>query len=285
MEHQPIYKYDADYARQNDELALYRDSNRLNTACADAIDIAVKDSNYALYRYDLSAAAHKVIAEYGPERVSWVLAATLQNLAYDGRFSHDNKSWGNGFSIPNDKSIHYTVKTHPYVLDGFIDEARKVFAELEQDTADKIAMDYHALLEEFDPYGYRDVYEFGHLNVTEVSMFDVKSVQKAIKQDAKAITKGGMDFDTIVEVVSTLVTDCSNDPNDRYMLEFAEQAQSLLDRLTAYGEEHHRKPKKVARKVEEKGSVLNQLKEGKKTGLRDKKTPKNAPKRNNEREV
>lgn len=129
---QKVYKQAADYARQNDELALYRDSNRMNQACAQAIEQAIKDSNYALYRYDLNTAAQKVIAEYGAERVAWVLAATLQRLDYDGRFSHDNKNWGKGFSKPQERSIYYTVKTHPAVLDGFIDSARKVFAEQEK---------------------------------------------------------------------------------------------------------------------------------------------------------
>ena len=132
MEDQPVYKQDADYARQNDELALYRDSNRINGVCAQAIEQAIKDSNYALYRYDLGTAAQKVIAEYGAERMAWVLAATLQNLEHDGRFSRDNKNWGNGFPIPKERSIYYTVKTHPAILDGFIDAARKVFAEQEK---------------------------------------------------------------------------------------------------------------------------------------------------------
>jgi len=134
---QKIYKQDADYARENGELALYRDSNRLNTDCSQAIEQAIKDSNYELYRYDLGTAAQKVITEYSAERVAWVLAATLQNLEHDGRFSHNNKNWGKGFSISQERSIYYTVKTHPAVLDGFINAARKVFAELEQDTLDK----------------------------------------------------------------------------------------------------------------------------------------------------
>ncbi|SHJ20173.1 Protein of unknown function [Geosporobacter subterraneus DSM 17957] len=132
MENQPVYKQDADYARQQDELALYRDSNRINGACAQAIEQAIKDSNYALYRYDLDSAAQKVIAEYGAERVAWVLAATLQNLEHDGRFSRYNKDWGKGFSIPKERSIYYTINTHPTVLDGFIDVARKEFAALEK---------------------------------------------------------------------------------------------------------------------------------------------------------
>lgn len=129
---QKLYRQDADYARQNDELARYRDSNRFNTDCAEAIDKAIHDSNYELYRYDLNTAAKKVIGEYGAERVAWVLAATLQNLEHDGRFSRNNKDWGKGFSVPYEKSIYYTVKTHPAVLDGFINTARKIFSELEK---------------------------------------------------------------------------------------------------------------------------------------------------------
>lgn len=132
MEHQPVYKQDADYARQNDELALYRDSNRINGACAQAIEQAIKDSNFALYRYDLGTAAQEVIAEYGAERVAWVLAATLQNLDHDGRFSRNNKDWGKSFSIPKERSIYYTINTHPTVLDGFINAARKAFAVLDK---------------------------------------------------------------------------------------------------------------------------------------------------------
>ena len=129
---QKVYKQDTNYARQNDELALYRDSNRMNQACAKAIDQAVKESNYELYRYDLDTAAQKVIAEYGAERVAWVLAAALQKMDYDGRFSRDNKDWGKGISIPKERSVYYTINTHPSVLDGFINAARKAFAAPEK---------------------------------------------------------------------------------------------------------------------------------------------------------
>jgi hypothetical protein len=131
---QKVYKQDADYARQKDELALYRDSNRMNQVCAKAIDQAVKESNYELYHYDLNTAAQKVIAEYGAERMAWVLAATLQNMDYDGRFSRDNKDWGKAFPIPKERSVYYTINTHPAILDGFINAARKAFAALEKST-------------------------------------------------------------------------------------------------------------------------------------------------------
>lgn len=127
-----LYKQSADYAQQNGELALYQESNRKNIACAVTIEKAIKDCNYELYRYDFETAAKKVILEYGSERVAWVLAATLQYKEYDGRFSRDNKSWGNGFSVPKEKNIYYTVKTHPHVLDGFIDVARKALGRMDK---------------------------------------------------------------------------------------------------------------------------------------------------------
>lgn len=125
MENQMVYKQNVDYARQNGEFPHYRDSNWLNEACAQAIDRAIKDSNGTPYHYDLSTAAQKVVAEYGTERVSWVLAASIQNLEHDGRFSRDNKEWAKGINIPAEETRYYLINTHPAILDGFINAARK----------------------------------------------------------------------------------------------------------------------------------------------------------------
>lgn len=279
---QKVYKQDADYARQNDELALYRDSNWLNTACAEAIDRAIKDSNYELYRYDLGTAAQKVIAEYGAERVEWVLAATLQNLEHDGRFSHTNKNWGKDFPIPQERSIYYTVKTHPAVLDGFLDAVRKVFTELEQDTPDKIARDYNVLMESFDPFSFKDLYGLGHLNIRGAAVFEFASVKKAVQKDARTIAKGGRDFDTIIESLTELTVDISSGQRTP---EYAKQALSLLNRLAAYAGKHHRKLKKSAPKAEKKTSVLNRLEESKKAAAQETEQPKGTPKRDSGREV
>ena len=72
-----------------------------------------------------------VIEKYGEERVAFVLANTLKQLSYDGRFSDGNKRWADGIDIPEnisrgmDLNRDYIVGSHPAVLNGFIDMARK----------------------------------------------------------------------------------------------------------------------------------------------------------------
>lgn len=131
MEHPKVYPYAADIARQNGELDQYRESNKLNVACAQAIDQAVRDNNYELFHYDLPAAAKGVLAEYGAERVQWVLASTIQGNDWDGRFSHNNKEWAKGFDIPERKIGGSVINTHPAILDGFVNNVRKAILENE----------------------------------------------------------------------------------------------------------------------------------------------------------
>jgi len=143
MEHK-VYREGFEQAIANDEVARYRESQNLNEECARAIEKAIKESNHALYRYDLSTASRKVVAEYGTERVAWVLSATLQTKEHDGRFSADHKSWAKETLLPRqytidgrsshdvDRSVfRYSVETHPAVLDGFIGITRKLIAEHE----------------------------------------------------------------------------------------------------------------------------------------------------------
>ena len=79
--------------------------------------------------------------KYGPERVSLVLAATVQVKSWDGRFSSANKDWAFTFDFPEarddlgfDRRDNYAVTSHPAVLDGFINLARQKIRELEQPT-------------------------------------------------------------------------------------------------------------------------------------------------------
>jgi len=133
MEHK-VYRHGLEHAVANGEVATYRDSNDRNEACARAIEGAIQESNHALYRYDLHTASRKVVAEYGTERVVWVLSATLQELAHDGRFSDDNKNWAKQTLLPRHVDMgvfQYAVGTHPAVLDGFVSVTRKIIAEQE----------------------------------------------------------------------------------------------------------------------------------------------------------
>jgi hypothetical protein len=120
----PVYKSPPDVARQNDDLSRYRESNRLNQECAAAIDKAVRDSNYEPHHYDLKTAAETVTAEYGADRVAWVLANTIQKQHYDARYSSANRTWAKGFDIPGAASGFF-ANAHPVLVDGFLTRFRE----------------------------------------------------------------------------------------------------------------------------------------------------------------
>ena len=80
--------------------------------------------------------AKEVLDQYGAERVSIVLAATVQYKSCDGRFSSSNKDWAFSVHLPEgqsasgfDRRSDYIVDSHPAVLDGFIWQARREIRE------------------------------------------------------------------------------------------------------------------------------------------------------------
>ena len=80
--------------------------------------------------------AEKVLEAYGAERISFVLANTIQKHSYDGRYSRDNKAWAETIQIPEnvsrgtDLNADYIVNSHPAVLDGFVNLFRKAGQEM-----------------------------------------------------------------------------------------------------------------------------------------------------------
>ena len=79
----PVYTQPPDYAREHGELDKYRESNRLNTLCKEAIEQAVRD-NYRDNRLDADAVWRDVTAQFGAERAAFVLAMTVREKDYDG---------------------------------------------------------------------------------------------------------------------------------------------------------------------------------------------------------
>ena len=73
-----------------------------------------------------------VLDEYGYKRTAWVLANTLHELKWDGRFSPANKQWAERRYIPQDErhNAAITVRSHPAVLDGFVSLYRKAVQAL-----------------------------------------------------------------------------------------------------------------------------------------------------------
>ncbi len=133
-----VYKHTLDYARQNGELEVYRASRKLNIECAKAIRDAIRD-NYKDNRLDPQG-VKDVISKLGTERTMYVLANTIQQQDWDGRYSPDNKRWAKSVVIPEDKdpwggdrNIDFVVQgAHPGLVDLFTSQARKEAAELEK---------------------------------------------------------------------------------------------------------------------------------------------------------
>lgn len=56
-----------------------------------------------------------------------VLAATLKEKDYDGRFSRSNKVWGAQASVSeNSRNYQFVVQSYPAVTDGFISQFREL---------------------------------------------------------------------------------------------------------------------------------------------------------------
>ena len=94
------------------------------------IDKAILENNFELYRYDMDKAVDSVVQKCGIERTSKVLADYINYYSYDGRISAKNKAWAKGFEPPTDR-YGPVFKTHPAVLDGFIESFRDKIKSLE----------------------------------------------------------------------------------------------------------------------------------------------------------
>ncbi len=142
----PIYPESAAYAREHNELKQFRDAHWANIACKNDIEEAI--TKYFNGMHLDQKAVTEVLDKYGSERVSLVLAATVQVKDWDGRFSNANKDWAFATEIPccrsangNDRLAVYAVNSHPAVLDGFIRMARKEMKERESSMEKVASMD------------------------------------------------------------------------------------------------------------------------------------------------
>ena len=126
----PVYRENFDYARECREVETYRISLQANIACKEAIEQAISQS------YDgrrlAEGTASKVMNQFGAERVLYVLANTIQQKEWDGRFTYPNKEWAKTVSIPSnmdsfgmDRNYAFAVSSHPGLIDLFVTQARK----------------------------------------------------------------------------------------------------------------------------------------------------------------
>lgn len=140
-----VYRQSLSHAVEHGEKDLYRASWKLDIECKEAVEEAIRQNFDGMH---LNTGAVKPLMEkYGSERIAFVLANTIQQEAWDGRFSRDNKAWASEFPIPEnmangiDLNRELIVSSHPAVLDGFVDMFRKEVMELEKEAAQDMAQE------------------------------------------------------------------------------------------------------------------------------------------------
>ena len=120
----PIYRHTGEYAREHGELDAFRASREANVACKEGIEAAIRAGYDGVH---LNADIKGVLEEFGPERVTYVLAATIQSKDWDERFSRANKAWA--AAVPMFEQEHrrspYIVHIHSTVVNGFVGKARR----------------------------------------------------------------------------------------------------------------------------------------------------------------
>lgn len=120
----PVYYGSFSYAKERDEVNLYRTSYRVNGECKRAIEEAISANFDGMHLKD--GTAKQVVQQYGWERVGYILANTLHEKQYDGRFSRRNKEWAKDVCTQEHDAdyvsfkIDWLVNSHPAVLDGFV---------------------------------------------------------------------------------------------------------------------------------------------------------------------
>ncbi len=131
-----LYPYSREEAKRLKQIDLWRDSRKENIACKNAIEGAIR-RDFDGMRLKVEC-AESVLAAYGYKRVSWVLANTVQQKDWDGRFSRENKEWAKRTYIPPDKdsamdqnyNLDFVADSHPAVLDGFVNQYRRAYQAL-----------------------------------------------------------------------------------------------------------------------------------------------------------
>ena len=126
-------EYKEEQAQKELEKAQAKIERDTKVSCKDAIERAIAE-NFDGYRLP-KGTAESVIAEYGIERVSYVLANSVMHHSQDGRFSPDNKEWAKSiepYAMYENRDM--VVTSHPAVLNGFINQTRR-YIENEKELA------------------------------------------------------------------------------------------------------------------------------------------------------
>ena len=119
-----LYKYSLREAKRCSEEQLWRESHAENIRCKGAIDKMVAE------RYHGSGLPSEIVKdackEFGIERVGWVLANTVVENDYDGRYRPETKEWvRTTFYIPDEEGNRgFALQSHPELINGMVRQYR-----------------------------------------------------------------------------------------------------------------------------------------------------------------
>ena len=118
----PFYKDSPSLARQRGEIEQWRASNKENQRCIAAIDDTARKEFDGSY-LDTDRIIKDATAEFGMERVAFVLASHIVDHDWDGRFHSDVKEWANNVMSGYSQEVSEHGKNNNHLYNGgkFID--------------------------------------------------------------------------------------------------------------------------------------------------------------------
>ena len=124
MKYTPLYLYSFDVAKRDREIGDWRASYNENVRCKAYMDKQIAKRFDGLY---LDGSFIRDVCEvFGIDRVKWVLANTVRQLRYDGRFRPENKQWANTLNIPRSPyNSEFCLQSHPEIVNGLVNQYRK----------------------------------------------------------------------------------------------------------------------------------------------------------------
>lgn len=128
----PIYRHTAQYAMEHGERDAYFASRKAYVDCKNAIADSINKHFDGMHLGKDCLA--EVMEKYGPERVTDVLACTIQHKEWDERFSRSNREWAMQIDTSHmgKEPYQFICESHPAVLDGFISIFRREVLEQSQ---------------------------------------------------------------------------------------------------------------------------------------------------------
>ena len=119
-----LYRNSFADAERSREIGKWRESHKENVRCKERLDELIS-SYYHENRLD-GDIVKDICAEFGIERVQWVLTNTIRENIEDGRYRPETKEWCKKIYFPKDDNNHeFALTSHPELVNGVVGMYRR----------------------------------------------------------------------------------------------------------------------------------------------------------------